>query len=378
VSHADSEGNNDKEDSALLKSARQKRLTRDYDGALLDVNQAVEKSANDEKAYLERARLNFAQKKFAEAISDCTKSIELKENPRALNVRAAAKIDIKDYEGAMQDSSRTLEISPGTNEAASALSYRGRSKQFQGNDKDAIDDFNASIKINANKAGPYVFKAWSEIKLKQIDQAKIDLDKAIELNPRYTRAYLERCYLRQLAENYKGALDDANAAVLSSPKMPLAYSYRGKLKASMGDIDGALLDIKKAIEFGGESEELTKLKNSIAKIVKAEAEHAKSHTRSASHVDDRVVVTPGQAAETDNYMNGVETQIKNLWKSDKGTTHKPTVLRFMIDKDGKLFDIQIRKSSGDIKYDESAKAAAARVGAVKSLLASFQSQCTSK
>jgi hypothetical protein len=50
----------------------------------------------------------------------------------------------------------------------------------------------------------------------------------------------------------------------------------------------------------------------------------------------------------------------------------------MIDKDGKLFDIQIRKSSGDIKYDESAKAAAARVGAVKSLLASFQSQCTSK
>jgi TonB family protein len=281
-------------------------------------------------------------------------------------VRGAAKIDIKDYDGSIKDLNRSLEISPGTIEAAAALSFRGRAKQLQGNNNDAIDDFNASLKINSNAPNPYGFKAYSELKLNQIDQAKIDLDKAIELNPKFAQAYLDRCYIRILAKEYKAALEDANAAIRSRPKLPLAYACRGKIKASLGDNDGALIDINKAIELGGGSEELTSVKNAIADAIKTDEAENKSVAKNAPHVDGRVKLTPGQAVEANDYVVGVQTLIKSLWAPDVGgTAHKPTAIRFMIDPDGKIFDIQTHTSSGDIKYDESARTAASKAGSVK-------------
>jgi tetratricopeptide (TPR) repeat protein len=368
ANHTDNEGNEVVQGSALLKSAGKKRLASDYAGALIDVNQAIEKSPNDEKAYEERARIKLAQKKFAEAITDCSRSLELKENPRALNVRGFAEIATKDLDGAIKDFNRSLEISQGTIVAANALKFRGHAKQLQGNDADAIDDFTASLKINPKAANAYGMRATSELKLKQMEKAKIDVNKALELNPKYTQAYLDRCYIRILAKDYKAGLEDANAAIESNPKLPLAYEYRGKVKASLGDNDGALIDISKAIELGNDSEELAELKKVIAGAVKSDAGEKRMMAKDSPHLDEqqRVKLTAAQTIEANNYVVGVQTHIKSFWKPVLyKTAHKPVILRFMIDPDGKIFDIQTHTSSGDIQYDLSAKTAATTAGTVK-------------
>jgi TonB family protein len=358
--------NNNNAELPLLKSAREKRLKKDFAGALVDVNQAIEKSPNNEKALLERARLYLAQKKFTEAIADCTKSIELKENPRALNVRSAAKIDMKDFDGAIKDSNRSLEIAPGTIEAAAALCFRGRAKQMQDHEKEAIDDFNASLKINPKFANAYGFKAHSELKLLQYDKAEIDCNKALELNPKFTQAYLDRCYIRILAKNFKAGLEDANSAITSNPKMPLPYEYRGKMKASLGDNDGAIIDIDKAIELGGDSEELNSVKKVLAEAIKADAGQFREAAKETPHVDERMKLTPAQTLEANNYVMETQNYVKGFWKpEEKDASHPQASIRFMIDSDGRIFNIQTHTSSGDSKYDQSAVAAVAKAGTVK-------------
>ena len=74
-----------------------------------------------------------------------------------------------------------------------------------------------------------------------------DYNKALELNPRYATAYVNRGCVYNMLNDYKDALQDLNRAISMDTTMAEAYNNRGWAYYALGDKKSALPDYNRAI-----------------------------------------------------------------------------------------------------------------------------------
>ena len=101
------------------------------------------------------------------------------------------------------------------------------------------------------KAGDYYALAAQKYKNGDVQGSLVELNRAIQLDPNYTIAYIRRGVLRgdKLNDN-QGALVDFNRAIQLSPNYALAYYNRGVLKADkLDDPQSALANYDRAIQL---------------------------------------------------------------------------------------------------------------------------------
>jgi tetratricopeptide (TPR) repeat protein len=79
------------------------------------------------------------------------------------------------------------------------------------------------------------------------ERAIQDYDKAIELYPKYARAFNKRGYAYWATLKYDRAIQDFDQAILLEPKLALAYNNRGAAYRDKGQTDRAIEDFDKAI-----------------------------------------------------------------------------------------------------------------------------------
>ena len=131
--------------------------------------------------------------------------------------RAAAKQQLKDYQGAIADYTKVLEIDP---QYAEVYNERGvvknEIKDYQG----AIDDFT----------------------------------KALEINPQDAFIYFDnRAGVKVETGDFRGVIFDATKTIQINPNYATAYTRRGIAKQHIGDKRGACADYKKAVSLGDQS-----------------------------------------------------------------------------------------------------------------------------
>jgi peptidoglycan/LPS O-acetylase OafA/YrhL/tetratricopeptide (TPR) repeat protein len=76
------------------------------------------------------------------------------------------------------------------------------------------------------------------------------LDRAIELNPRYTNAYMQRAMVRVSRQDYVGAVWDLSRVLdldVDSQTRALALANRANVRAQCGDVAGAIGDLSEAV-----------------------------------------------------------------------------------------------------------------------------------
>lgn len=78
-------------------------------------------------------------------------------------------------------------------------------------------------------------------------EALINLNKAIELDPQYARAYYVRGNIKDAFDDRHGAMKDYNLAVEKNPKFADAFFARGNVKMKLQDYYGAIDDYSSAI-----------------------------------------------------------------------------------------------------------------------------------
>lgn len=76
-----------------------------------------------------------------------------------------------------------------------------------------------------------------------------DYNKAIELDPNYIDALLDRGNVKIKLNDNIGAIEDLNRVIELNPNDLNAYSFRGIAKENLGDYTGAMIDFNKAIEI---------------------------------------------------------------------------------------------------------------------------------
>ena len=133
--------------------------------------------------------------------------------------RAQDKFELADYEEAILDYNKALELSP--TEICLVYSMRGNAKRNLG-------DFDGAIS---------------------------DQNKALDFDPLYADGYFNRGSAKYKMGDFAGAIEDYTQVIKINPKDSDAFFNRANIKKEIGDMRGACEDWKKGAELGDEDAE---------------------------------------------------------------------------------------------------------------------------
>jgi tetratricopeptide (TPR) repeat protein len=130
--------------------------------------------------------------------------------------RAQDKFELADYEEAILDYNKALELSP--TEICLVYSMRGNAKRNLG-------DFDGAIS---------------------------DQNKALDFDPLYADGYFNRGSAKYKMGDFAGAIEDYTQVIKINPKDSDAFFNRANIKKEMGEMRDACEDWKKGAELGDE------------------------------------------------------------------------------------------------------------------------------
>jgi tetratricopeptide (TPR) repeat protein len=187
---------------------------------------------------------------YDKAISDYNKAIEI--DPMDAGVykaylnRGNAYDSKGEYNQAISDYNKALEINP---EYAEGYNNRGLAYANRGEYNQAISDYNKALEIKPEYAEAYANRGNAYCYQGEYDLAIPDYNKTIELNARLAGAYYNRGLAYALKGQYDQAISDCSKELEINPRDARAYITRGISYADKGEYDQAMSDYNKALEI---------------------------------------------------------------------------------------------------------------------------------
>lgn len=202
---------------SYLDLARVCYLQEHYDDMLATAQQAAQLALDNETPYFLQAQAYHKLGDSIHTIVALTQAISRKEDfTEAYLMRGQVLLEMKQYNEALEDVDFLLKHDSIDEEA---LRLAAEVQQGLGNEDEAVTYYKKVIDLNPFNEHSYEQIALILARKKEYAQAIATLDEALEIN--------EKAQL---------------------------YQLRGKLKMDSGDKEGALADMKKALELNPESE----------------------------------------------------------------------------------------------------------------------------
>jgi serine/threonine protein kinase/Tfp pilus assembly protein PilF len=194
--------------------------------------------------------------------------------------RAMEKFLRRDFEGALADIDRALELEPAR---AMLWCERGEIKQNLGDLTSAVADYSEAIARDEKLVSAWRLRGAARGSLGDLPAAEADLTRAIELDGRDASDFQNRGFARVKMENVRGALADVYRAVELDPTLVSAWILRGVLRAETGDADGGIADLTHALELSPGNVEVF-VQRATAYLVKGDAGRATRDMESAAAI----------------------------------------------------------------------------------------------
>jgi protein O-mannosyl-transferase len=166
------------------------------------------------------------------------------DNASLYNNRGNAKNNIKDFQGAIEDFTKAIELKPNY---VFAYNNRGNAYKTIGDPDKAIKDFNKAIELSPNTAEAYYNRGNSYYKNGDFEMAIENFNKAIELNPNLVETYFNLGNVYYKKGDLETSIKNYSKAIELKPYFAEAYNNRGYAYGNMGDLDKALKDFDKTI-----------------------------------------------------------------------------------------------------------------------------------
>lgn len=230
---------------------------KNFGGAVLLFARALEAGPHDE-FYASRADAYLRMHDPQKALADANQALLL--HPQVADVladRAQALGNAGHFEVAVADVELALKLAPeddrvhyARDSLAGRLIHAGCDLETAGKYDEALARFDEAVRISPAKEEVYYRRGRTYIQKGKLDRAKDDLERAIDLNPRYFDAYRTLDWL--LAKN--GRWDDVigrwNQFIALEPRNANAYLERAGSHRHKGDMRSALSDLKSACDLG--------------------------------------------------------------------------------------------------------------------------------
>jgi tetratricopeptide (TPR) repeat protein len=132
-----------------------------------------------------------------------------------------------------------------------ALAYRNRAngRLWAGAFEQAIADYSAAIKLNAQNAPAFAGRAQARLGRGDADGAITDYGEALHLAPDTTLFLIGRGHAQLVRENPELAIIDFTRAIALNPKSASAFNHRGLAYRRKGELDRAIADYSAAISI---------------------------------------------------------------------------------------------------------------------------------
>lgn len=162
-------------------------------------------------------------------------------------LRAIAKLNLEDYNGAEADAAKALELNPFLTDA---WEVRGVARQNLGKNRAAIDDYTEALKLLPRNRQLLFNRALALIDIKENDAAREAFDEIIGYYPGFDNAYLGRARVELEQADTVATKADIDKALSINKNAANAYIMRADIAIkSHADFEGALADIDQAIKL---------------------------------------------------------------------------------------------------------------------------------
>jgi tetratricopeptide (TPR) repeat protein len=167
----------------------------------------------------------LAQGKYREAAETLTLSIAADpKGARAFANRCTARYKLGDYQGAIDDFTAAVALSPRLKASLSASMSDAHYRRAlllaeQGRGEEAASDLYAAVRLDRRNAAAYAELGYHAVRKKQYETALSYLDRAISLNGRLAPAYASRAVAGFALGRGGPAREDARRAVALDPAL---------------------------------------------------------------------------------------------------------------------------------------------------------------
>jgi tetratricopeptide (TPR) repeat protein len=168
------------------------------------------------------------------------------ERAEAVRIRGRERREGGEYELALADFSRALELDSGNEEAWAG---RGQTYLLMGRNDDALTDLTHALELDPADDWAIARRGETYRRMGRYDEALTDFARAIELNPTYGWAIALRGETYQQMGRYEDALADFARAIELNPANGWVIGSRGQTYWRMGRYEDALTDFARAIEL---------------------------------------------------------------------------------------------------------------------------------
>jgi tetratricopeptide (TPR) repeat protein len=229
------------------------------DAALADAEQALSLEARSADAHWTRGTIcaDLALKERARSdLRDALASFEkdLVRMPRHAQLRcvmADILVTLFELDRAREHLARAREHADAAVSLAPAFwnawQVRGNVKLDVGEFDDAVKDLTRALELNPNDCWAACYRGLALDGLSRTDEALKDLSRAVVANPRFAYGYRSRGSVRLRHGDFRGAIDDANHAIQLNPKRAEAYDIRGQARIASGEQASGAEDLKQAV-----------------------------------------------------------------------------------------------------------------------------------
>jgi len=275
---------NNQPDSAYdyFLRAKDRYMSNDYSGAIIDFNYAIKLNPDLFEAYYNRAILRKKVNDFEGAINDY--DIFISENINDVDAyldRALCKSEMNDYDGCINDLKYAIEIDSNYSrsyfimgvilrqidlideakryfdisisiepEYEAALLERAKIYSFKNLNSLSINDYDLLININPNNNYIYSLRAKCKYEIDDFLGCIMDMEKyLVEFNKDF-EAYNLIGICKFNLKDYSAAMDYYDTAISLNSNFESAYRNRGIIKEKLKDFEGACRDWKKASDLG--------------------------------------------------------------------------------------------------------------------------------
>jgi serine/threonine protein kinase/Flp pilus assembly protein TadD len=220
------------------------------DKALPEYDQAIELAEGDTLwiAQQNRGDLYLGWGDYEQARADFDLSEE-NGNPNAYlyQQRAVAALNLEDYQAALEDINRSLELyNDNGEESGYAYAVQGDIYYSLGEDSAAVESYSQALNLNYSTPQLYLRRGESYFHLDDFGAAVQDFDQAIALDEAYWEAYQKRGESHIRLEEYQAAIDNFNLLVENGVAEQRTYQERGLAYLQAGDLDAAQSDFETA------------------------------------------------------------------------------------------------------------------------------------
>lgn len=204
----------------------------------------------------EEVEKKFNQDKFEEVITSLTDEIlEKQKDPKLYELRGNAWNKKKDYDKAIADFDKAIEINP---DNAVLYVLKGNTFYYKENYKSAIEDYSEAIILKTNFTDAYYNRGLAHFAKKDYVKAIADYTKAIKLKSDYKDTYYnDRGNAKKAQQEYKEAIDDYTKAIDFNTDFENAYYNRGLARKEANiDLKGSKHDFEKYLELAIDEDEI--------------------------------------------------------------------------------------------------------------------------